>query len=76
MDSLAVLTGVDSLRSIVTAPPDRRPTWIAPDLSLLLDPARADFARSLTDRVQLLWAQIDGGTSPDALTDDITALSA
>ncbi len=35
MDSLLVLTGVDDLRACLEAPPQRRPTWVAPDLRAL-----------------------------------------
>ena len=36
IDSLAVLSGVSTLRDIVTLPPDRRPTFVGPDLSALV----------------------------------------
>ena len=35
MDSLLVLTGVDDLRACLEAPPQRRPTFVAPDLRAL-----------------------------------------
>ena len=39
IDSLLVLTGVDDLTACLGAPPHRRPTWVAPDLSVLhVDP--------------------------------------
>jgi glycerol-1-phosphatase len=37
-DSLFVLTGVDNPRSVVLAPPHRRPTYIAATLDALLEP--------------------------------------
>ena len=37
-DSLLVLTGVDTPRSVVLAPPHRRPTYIAATLDALLEP--------------------------------------
>ncbi|MBM6399387.1 HAD-IIA family hydrolase [Phycicoccus sonneratiae] len=36
-DSLLVLTGVDDLDAVLVAPPERRPTFVAPDLRWLLD---------------------------------------
>jgi HAD superfamily hydrolase (TIGR01450 family) len=37
MDSLLVLTGVSGARDLVTAPPERRPTYLATDLSGLFE---------------------------------------
>src|SRR5205807_176651 len=36
MDSMLVLTGVSTRADLDAAPPDRRPTYVAPDLSALL----------------------------------------
>jgi ribonucleotide monophosphatase NagD (HAD superfamily) len=36
IDSLAVLSGVSTLRDVATLPPDRRPTFVGPDLSALV----------------------------------------
>jgi HAD superfamily hydrolase (TIGR01450 family) len=39
MDSLLVLTGVSGVRDLLEAPPERRPTYVAADLSGLFRPA-------------------------------------
>jgi len=36
IDSLAVLSGVSTLRDVATLPPDQRPTFVGPDLSALV----------------------------------------
>ncbi len=36
LDSLAVLSGVSSLADVVALPPERRPTYVGPDLSALV----------------------------------------
>ena len=36
IDSLAVLSGVTTLREVAALPPDRRPTFVGPDLSALV----------------------------------------
>jgi HAD superfamily hydrolase (TIGR01450 family) len=36
IDSLVVLSGVSTLRDVATLPPDRRPTFVGPDLSALV----------------------------------------
>jgi glycerol-1-phosphatase len=41
MDSLLVLTGVSGPADLLAAPPDRRPTYVAADLSALFGPADA-----------------------------------
>jgi len=38
MDSVLVLTGVDSVTSLAVAPPARRPTYLLPDLRALSEP--------------------------------------
>jgi glycerol 3-phosphatase-2 len=47
MDSVLVLTGVDSVTSLATAPPEHRPTYLVEDLRALVrgyTPAETDFA--------------------------------
>ena len=41
MDSLLVLTGVSQRADLAAAPPERRPTYVAEDLSALFQPATA-----------------------------------
>jgi hypothetical protein len=37
IDSLAVLTGITTVQDVARLPPDRRPTFVAPDLSALVE---------------------------------------
>ena len=64
MDSLLVLTGVDDLRACLEAPPQRRPTWVAPDLrALLADPDDGDHGLvALADAVRAVHAARDAGS--------------
>jgi HAD superfamily hydrolase (TIGR01450 family) len=65
MDSLLVLTGVDDLRACLEAPPQQRPTWLAPDLrALAADPDDGDHALvALTDAMRAVHAAHDGGAT-------------
>ena len=74
MDSLLVLTGVDDLRACLEAPPQRRPTWVAPDLrALLTDPDEGEHGLvALADAVRAVHAARDAG----ATTDEVNALVA
>jgi glycerol 3-phosphatase-2 len=56
-DSLFVLTGVDTPRSVVLAPPHRRPTYIAANLDALLEPYP-----------EVTRSKADANTVPDANT--------
>jgi FMN phosphatase YigB (HAD superfamily) len=73
-DSLLVLTGVDDLQAVLTAPESRRPTWVAPDLrGLLEDPDdRAGVLAGLTAAVHAVHAAHDAG----ATTDEVDGLIA
>lgn len=63
MDSLLVLSGVHGVLDAVSAPPERRPTWIAPDLRALreevesLEPAAAALRQE--------WARRDSSSTTD-----------
>ena len=65
MDSLLVLTGVDDLRACLEAPPQRRPTWVAPDLrALLADPDHGDHGLVvLADAVRAVYAARDAAAT-------------
>ena len=65
MDSLLVLTGVDDLRACLEAPPQRRPTWVAPDLrALVADPDDGDHGLVvLADAVRAVYAARDGAAT-------------
>ena len=65
MDSLLVLTGVDDLRACLAAPPQRRPTWVAPDLrALLADPDDGDHGLVvLADAVRAVYAARDAAAT-------------
>ncbi|HET7821188.1 MAG TPA: HAD-IIA family hydrolase [Ornithinibacter sp.] len=73
MDSLLVLTGVDDLRACLEAPPQRRPTWVAPDLrALLADPDDGEHGLvALADAVRAVHAARDAG----ATNDEVNALA-
>jgi glycerol-1-phosphatase len=74
MDSLLVLTGVDDLRACLDAPPQRRPTWVAPDLrALLADPDDGEHGLvALADAVRAVHTARDAG----ATNDEVNALVA
>ena len=74
MDSLLVLTGVDDLRACLEAPPQRRPTWVAPDLrALLTDPEDGESGLvALADAVRAVHTARDAG----ATNDEVNALVA
>ena len=74
MDSLLVLTGVDDLRACLDAPPQRRPTWVAPDLrALLADPDDGEHGLvAVADAVRAVHAARDAG----AANDEVNALVA
>jgi glycerol 3-phosphatase-2 len=65
MDSLLVLTGVDDLRACLEAPPQRRPTWVAPDLrALVADPDDGDNGLVvLADAVRAVYAARDAAAT-------------
>jgi len=65
MDSLLVLTGVDDLRACLAAPPQRRPTWVAPDLrALAADPDEGDHGLVvLADAVRAVYAARDAAAT-------------
>ena len=65
MDSLLVLTGVDDLRACLAAPPQRRPTWVAPDLrALVADPDDGDHGLVvLADAVRAVYAARDAAAT-------------
>ncbi len=65
MDSLLVLTGVDDLRACLEAPPQRRPTWVAPDLrALVADPDDGDQGLVvLADAMRAVHAARDAGAA-------------
>ena len=65
MDSLLVLTGVDDLRACLEAPPQRRPTWVAPDLrALAADPDEGDHGLVvLADAVRAVYAARDAAAT-------------
>jgi glycerol 3-phosphatase-2 len=67
VDSLLVLTGVDDLRTCLEAPPNRRPTWVAPDLrALLADPDDpAETLTLLTAAMRDVHAANDSGAAPE-----------
>ncbi|HSF98553.1 MAG TPA: HAD-IIA family hydrolase [Ornithinibacter sp.] len=73
MDSLLVLTGVDDLSACLAAPPELRPTWVAPDLRWLgADPAAPGASlESLAAAVRAVHRARDLG----ATGDDVAALS-
>jgi HAD superfamily hydrolase (TIGR01450 family) len=56
IDSLLVMTGVTSVRDILLASPQHRPTYIAPDLRGLFTPR--DQARVANDPAPSMWAPL------------------
>ncbi|RLV50286.1 HAD-IIA family hydrolase [Nocardioides mangrovicus] len=52
-DSLVVLTGVTDLATLVAAPPDQRPTYVAADLAGLAEPQPAPEPAAGGERVEL-----------------------
>lgn len=84
IDTLLVLTGVDSIETALRAEPVRRPTWILPDLSSLTDPAPEAVVDGATARCGAASAGLEGedlvlsgrtGT-PQALTAALGLLAA
>lgn len=84
IDTLLVLTGVDTVETALRAEPVRRPTWILPDLSGLTDPAPEAVVDGGTSRCGAASAQLEGedlvlsgrtGT-PQALTAALGLLAA
>lgn len=77
MDSLLVLTGVHGVGDAVAAPPEARPTWVAPDLRALF--SEIDELERTADVFRTEWenrdnGQIDPGTAR-ALPPELAALS-
>ncbi len=66
IDSLAVLSGVTTLREVAALPPDRRPTFVGPDLSALV--------ASHPD-VTVDAESVSCGAATATLADDIVRLS-
>lgn len=84
IDTLLVLTGVDTVETALRAEPVRRPTWILPDLSGLTAPAPEAVVDGGTSRCGAASAQLEGedlvlsgrtGT-PQALTAALGLLAA
>ncbi|WP_404382242.1 HAD-IIA family hydrolase [Knoellia locipacati] len=63
MDSLLVLSGVHGVHDAVSAPPESRPTWIAPDLRALLEEVESLEPASSALREE--WAARDGSSAGD-----------
>jgi glycerol 3-phosphatase-2 len=62
MDSLFVLTGVDDLEGCLKAPPNRRPTFVAPDLrALRAGPDSGSGVLELTAAVTAVHQALDAG---------------
>ena len=74
MDSLLVLTGVDDLRACLEAPPQRRPTWVAPDLrALVADPDDGDHGLVvLADAVRAVYAARDAAATDNEVARLVT----
>lgn len=60
IDSLAVLTGVNTVHDIVALPPDRRPTFVGRDLSALATPHPEVFVHDTSARCGRASATADG----------------
>lgn len=82
MDSVLVLTGVDSVTSLATAPPELRPTYLVEDLRSLeaeYEPAETDYSWWVCggDRRRVVdgrWDVADEGTALEAARAGIAAL--
>ena len=61
MDSLLVLTGVDDLESVLVAPPNRRPTLVAPDLRAVHADPGASGMLALMSAVSAVHRASDAG---------------
>ncbi|WP_353953525.1 HAD-IIA family hydrolase [Knoellia sp. S7-12] len=77
MDSLLVLTGVHGVSDAVAAPPQARPTWMAPDLRALL--VEIDELERTSELLRAEWEirdheQVDAG-STRVLPPELAALS-
>jgi glycerol 3-phosphatase-2 len=53
MDSLLVLSGISDRAELLAAPPRRRPTFLAPDVTALFEPANA---AHIPEDVEAAWA--------------------
>ncbi len=68
MEPLLVLTGVDDLAACLDAGPPRRPTWVAPDLRVLVEDGGAGAPWvALSDAVRAVHAARDAGEPPAAV---------
>jgi len=65
MDSLLVLTGVHGLDDALAATPERRPTWVVPDLRSLT--GDTDAVHRLAEGLRDVWARRDRGDQEAAL---------
>ncbi len=67
-DSLLVLTGVDDAEAVLHAPPERRPTFVAPDLRWLhLDPDDGEVSLvSVAAALGDVYEAADGGRDEEA----------
>ena len=82
MDSVLVLTGVDSVSSLATAPPELRPTFLVEDLRALeleYEPAETDYSWWVcgSDRRRVVdgrWDVAHRGTALEAARAGIAAL--
>lgn len=82
MDSVLVLTGVDSVTSLATAPPELRPTFLVEDLRALeleYEPAETDYSWWVcgSDRRRVVdgrWDVAHQGTALEAARAGIAAL--
>ncbi len=75
-DSLLVLTGVDDLAACLTAPPHRRPTWVAPDLaSLHTDPTAAGAGGASLVELAAAVAAVHDARDRGAHAADVAALT-
>ena len=77
IDSLLVLTGVDDLAACLAAPPNRRPTWVAPDLAALhaVPDEAGSGATSLADLAAAV-REVHDATDAGASSETLAALTA
>lgn len=77
MDSLLVLTGVHGVRDAVAAPPQARPTWMAPDLRALF--VELDELERTSELLRAEWESRDHGQGDPSvirpLSPELAALS-
>ncbi len=62
IDCLAVLTGVNSLQDLVDLPPDRRPTFVGPDVAALVSAHAEVSVDEAESRCGAAVARADGAT--------------